>query len=58
MAGRLKVKGCKALAAHYDANHGVYSGLRDDAARAMGAGPGTVKRYLHLARRKLKGALR
>ena len=30
----------------------------DDAARAMGAGPGTVKRYLHLARRRLKGALR
>ncbi len=30
----------------------------DDTARAMGASPGTVKRYLHLARRKLKGVLR
>ena len=30
----------------------------DETARAMGAGPGTVKRYLHLARRRLKGALR
>lgn len=28
-----------------------------DAAAAMGARPGTVKRYLHLARRSLKGTL-
>jgi RNA polymerase sigma-70 factor (ECF subfamily) len=26
-------------------------------ADAMGVGPGTVKRYLHLARQKLKGVL-
>jgi RNA polymerase sigma factor (sigma-70 family) len=30
----------------------------EETARAMGASPGTVKRYLHLARRRLKGVLR
>lgn len=29
----------------------------DDIAEAMGIGPGTVKRYLHLARKKLRGVL-
>lgn len=28
-----------------------------DIAQTMGVGPGTVKRYLHLARKKLKGVL-
>ncbi|MEX1125835.1 MAG: sigma-70 family RNA polymerase sigma factor [Acidimicrobiia bacterium] len=29
----------------------------EETARTMGASPGTVKRYLHLARRRLKGTL-
>lgn len=29
----------------------------EETARLMGAGPGTIKRYLHLARNKLRGVL-
>ncbi|MGD2102120.1 MAG: sigma factor-like helix-turn-helix DNA-binding protein [Acidimicrobiia bacterium] len=41
-----------AIYLHYWEGLGV-----SDTAQAMGVGPGTVKRYLHLARKKLKGVL-